>query len=443
MNPSDSVRRPKFLTYRIDEIPRKYATPDQLLQCFHSDDKTYVHVKSFVPSISDIEGGEHTATIQYQNEGRPRLDVAAEDIELDPDFQGFTPLNAPDENVAADIIAVTGLGGHAFGSWVNSRGHMWLRDYLPKDLMNRARILIYGYHSVLQKSHNRSSLRDYSDSFMQDLMGIRSQHGIKDRPIIFIGHSLGGLIVKKALSDLGPDVLSRMPIRSILFFGAPHTGLNIRALQAVVAGHANETLVRDLGENSSVLEDLAQSFEKIAKFIKIYSFVETHDTPVVEQINDELRRRSVREVMVSKNSARVGCPTETVRWVSSDHSEMVKLRKGQGGHYLFIVNILKEALQSAPEKWEGSMLRDTPLFDLPTEHNHWLQDHSLPTTPQRGYGRSATFQLVQSSPNSNTYGTTLEKEPPSVVQENEDSRSTQIESVGMHPASLQDDDTYW
>lgn len=38
-------------------------------------------------------------------------------------------------NSSFSIIAVTGLAGHAFGSW-RSRGspRMWLRDLLPKDI---------------------------------------------------------------------------------------------------------------------------------------------------------------------------------------------------------------------------------------------------------------------------------------------------------------------
>ncbi|RSL46584.1 hypothetical protein CEP54_013789 [Fusarium duplospermum] len=355
-----STGKSKFLTYRIDEIPSKYSTAEQLMQCFHSDDKVNVHVKSFVFSISDPEGREHTATVEYRASGTPRLDADAEDIELDQDFRGFTPLNSPSEHVAAEfisIIAVTGLGGHAFGSWVNSRGHMWLRDYLPKDLQDRARILIYGYPSTLRNSHSQSSLGDYSACFMQDLMGIRSQHGIQNRPIIFIGHSLGGLIVKKALSDLKPDVFSRLPVRAVLFFGAPHAGLNNTALRTMVAGQSTENLVRDLGPNSSALENLADSFERIACSIKIYSFVETHETPVVTEIDGTWQRGTRREMMVSKASAKLRCVTETVRNVNADHSQMVKLRKGQGSDYPYIVSIIKEALQSAPEKWQDSKPR--------------------------------------------------------------------------------------
>ena len=236
------------------------------------------------------------------------------------------------------IIAVTGLGGHAFGSWVNDRGEMWLRDYLPRDLQNRARILIYGYDSTVQGSRSISSIADYSEAFIQDLMGIRDDPVVQDRPIIFIGHSLGGLIVKHVILELDPEILGRLPVRSILFFGTPHRGLNTRALQTMVAGQPNAKLVSDLDADSEVLRSLSKKFSPISKFIKIYSFVESLHTAVVEDIDSTWRRGDRREIMVNKQSARLDCETETIRMVNrADHSQMITLRKKQGSDYPYIL----------------------------------------------------------------------------------------------------------
>jgi hypothetical protein len=47
--------------------------------------------------------------------------------------------------IKCSVIAVTGLAGHAFGSWRNRETQaMWLRDFLPKDVRN-IRIMTYGY----------------------------------------------------------------------------------------------------------------------------------------------------------------------------------------------------------------------------------------------------------------------------------------------------------
>ncbi|KAF2234249.1 hypothetical protein EV356DRAFT_415225, partial [Viridothelium virens] len=115
----------------------------------------------------------------------------------DDNFYGLTPLNSPEEPILADVIAVTGLAGHAFGSWACSPHQMWLRDFLPKDLKN-IRVLIYGYNSQLRAAHSRSLLGDHVRMFKQRLLTLSPSARVQHRPIIFVGHSLGCLLIKKA-----------------------------------------------------------------------------------------------------------------------------------------------------------------------------------------------------------------------------------------------------
>lgn len=54
-------------------------------------------------------------------------------LDLDINFHGFTPLHSrADSWTACDIVALSGLNGHAFGSFKQRGGpFMWLRDDLP------------------------------------------------------------------------------------------------------------------------------------------------------------------------------------------------------------------------------------------------------------------------------------------------------------------------
>lgn len=72
-------------------------------------------------------------------------------------------------NTCCSIIAVTGLGGHAFGSWSYSPRYMWLRDFLPKDLPH-VRVLTYGYNSQLKTASSRNILGDHVRMFKQRLI---------------------------------------------------------------------------------------------------------------------------------------------------------------------------------------------------------------------------------------------------------------------------------
>ncbi|KAL0631451.1 hypothetical protein Q9L58_009683 [Maublancomyces gigas] len=126
------------------------------------------------------------------------VDGGGEEIEVDVDshFRGLTPLNHL-ANPSVDVIAVTGLAGHAFGSWRSrNTGKMWLRDMIPIDLPN-ARILTYGYDTTLPGSKSNAQISEYANQFLESLKDARHD---PHRPIIFIGHSLGGLLIKEVRS---------------------------------------------------------------------------------------------------------------------------------------------------------------------------------------------------------------------------------------------------
>jgi hypothetical protein len=72
------------------------------------------------------------------------------------------------------VIAVTGLAGHAYGSWRSRENHkMWLKDFLPHDV-EKIRILSYGYDSNLIGHTTGSRLIDYQRHFIQQLENARS-----------------------------------------------------------------------------------------------------------------------------------------------------------------------------------------------------------------------------------------------------------------------------
>lgn len=93
------------------------------------------------------------------------------------------------------IFAVTGLAGHAFGSWKSRKsGKMWLRDLMPSDLPT-ARVFTYGYDTKLAGSKSNARISDYAKQFLHTVADARRCD--PQRPIIFIGHSLGGLVIKE------------------------------------------------------------------------------------------------------------------------------------------------------------------------------------------------------------------------------------------------------
>ena len=65
-----------------------------------------------------------------------------------------------------------------------------------------ARVMSFGYNSDTFFSKSITDIKDTAASLLNRLNDERQSKEEKERPIIFISHSLGGIVVKKVLDDL-------------------------------------------------------------------------------------------------------------------------------------------------------------------------------------------------------------------------------------------------
>lgn len=97
-------------------------------------------------------------------------------------------------------MAVHGLGGHPVRTWQHAETRAsWLQDFVPRDIRN-ARVMSYGYSSVVAFSKSTGRVKEFTRDLLERLKAVRLK---STRPIIFICHSMGGLIVKKVKTDAG------------------------------------------------------------------------------------------------------------------------------------------------------------------------------------------------------------------------------------------------
>ncbi|KAI0484176.1 hypothetical protein GGR56DRAFT_612699 [Xylariaceae sp. FL0804] len=288
----------------------------------------------------EIHGLSKTATILSSELRQIRQTIRLDErkqsyLALDLQFGGITTLFQPvAENHKTDLIAISGLGGHAFGSFKERGGsHMWLRDSLPNDLGNNTRIMIYGYDSAVASSDSFQTLDDIALRFRHCLSRLTEY---PDRPIVFVSHSLGGLVVKQMLAMLGQskspeDSILLRAVSGVVFFGVPHLGMDNSSLLAMSGGGPNRPLIEFLGTlNSQRLEKLQADFTAAADSIRIFVFFETKESPTAKQNErGEWKMDGPAVVLVNTASAtRCLTPAHPTLMcpVNETHSNMVKFK---------------------------------------------------------------------------------------------------------------------
>ncbi len=236
----------------------------------------------------------------------------------------------------SSCVAISGLGSHAFGSWKDRDSHfMWLRDALP-DHLQGARVLIYGYDSKLAESRSYQNLEDVASKFRQSLSVVLGER-ISSRPLIFVAHSLGGLVLKQAMIEMASEDASAAEFENfkatfaILFFGVPNQGMDIRSLHAMVRGQPNEPFTSYFDRDAGFLHQLINKFRETFHFrdSHIISFFETKASPTAKL--DSTGRWSMSgepAVLVDRHSAKSGRSWEDQRShlypINCTHSDMVK-----------------------------------------------------------------------------------------------------------------------
>ncbi|KAI1104890.1 hypothetical protein F4804DRAFT_169711 [Jackrogersella minutella] len=154
------------------------------------------------------------------------------------------PLDKSNVEPEIDIVFVPGLGAHPEDSWKSeSTGFNWTTDGLVRDFP-RARILLYMYESAWTGSLKVKQFM--SNIAMTLLNGLRSKREgrIQRRPIVFIGHSMGGLVIAKAITiaDSRRDKFPVMfeAIAAAIFFGTPFNGAAAASAAAMYAYYAEK-----------------------------------------------------------------------------------------------------------------------------------------------------------------------------------------------------------
>ncbi|KAM5528212.1 phosphorylase superfamily protein [Fusarium oxysporum f. sp. phaseoli] len=252
-------------------------------------------------------------------------------------------VDPPDADV--DIYFVHGLTGNRTSTWT-ARGQPapWPKMLLPSELP-KACILTYGYDAYVVSKSVASSNRliDHATNLLTDLTNDRRRRDASSRPLIFVVHSLGGLVCKEAilLSRNNPN-RSRQDffthIKGIVFMGTPHKGSwmadwsRIPAKTLGLVKSTNRSLLEVLETNNQYLESIHVRFLSMMREQR-----EAGRQLEVACFFEELPLSTVGKVVSKESATFEGYDPITIH---ANHADMVKFRSTEENGFKRVVGEL-------------------------------------------------------------------------------------------------------
>ncbi|KAM0260900.1 hypothetical protein ACHAQJ_002519 [Trichoderma viride] len=249
-------------------------------------------------------------------------------------------------NYPVDIIAVHGLNGDAFSTWRHHQdGTLWLRDLLPGFLPG-CRVYTYGYPSKIF-AQSSARVEEYARDLLISLRDSREDSTIGKRSVIFVCHSLGGIVFKQALviahqdDNLYGDVLKS--VIGVAFLATPHRGSSVANLGSVFGTIVNSfmgpravrtDLLNHLIYDSDALQKLSTSARNRLGNISVVSCYENNPTAPLTTL------------VVSPASATLGIPNEELIPMFEDHRSICRF-PGETESYMKLAKALRRMASQA------------------------------------------------------------------------------------------------
>jgi pimeloyl-ACP methyl ester carboxylesterase len=220
------------------------------------------------------------------------------------------------------VLLVHGLGGHAYDTWRCGGGKQSHLDetFLPRWLADDgATLAVYGYDAPVSRLRGTAMhLTDQSTNILNRLL---AEPSLERGPLILIGHSLGGLIIKELLraaesqarfEHRAADLIER--VEKVAFLATPHSGSDLarrrdRLRILVRPSAATASLVRN-DQNLKVLNNWYRHF--------------ANERGLAHLILTETRPTSILGMIVQPDSADPGLANVQTVPIGTDHAGICK-----------------------------------------------------------------------------------------------------------------------
>ncbi|KAI9172632.1 Vegetative incompatibility protein [Paramyrothecium foliicola] len=261
---------------------------------------------------------------------------------------GLTTVYTPaSSSPIAELVFIHGLGGNSRKTWsfTTDPRQFWPQAWLPSDPdFTETRIHVFGYNADWRdRQYSPLSIHDFAQSLIGEL---KNDPDIRRAasPIIFVCHSMGGCVAKKAyiLARIDPtckDLAQR--VHSMFFLGTPHRGADLAPIlkSILTLAWGKKPFFEGLLLGSDTLAETNDAFRHYALDLGLWSFYETR--PVKTKLLDKM--------IVEKASATLGYPNEEIAAMNADHRHMCKFENTGDPNYRLLRNALNTAIDSIRE----------------------------------------------------------------------------------------------
>lgn len=246
------------------------------------------------------------------------------------------------EKPLIDVVFVHGLTGDPTKTWKSKDG-AW-PEWMSKDHPN-IRILTFGYPASRWKKWVNQEL----DIFELAKLGteLLCGKGVGERPIVFIAHSLGGIVTKLILNHcFGSDddqesALVNRTVR-VMFLATPHAPPALPAVVKHFLPNLSSAHVTALSGQTTVLENIKETYGKLVT-----------SNPILKNIAyyEALSLGGVVTV-VPKDCADPGITGTALIPIESDHENICKPMSRDSQIYVSVNRHVRQALKVASEEPE-------------------------------------------------------------------------------------------
>ncbi|KAL9026459.1 MAG: hypothetical protein Q9196_004878 [Gyalolechia fulgens] len=270
-----------------------------------------------------------------------------------------------------DIVFVHGLNGDPHNTWTAENSKVfWPSQILPPILIDeKPRVLVYGYDAHVASFTDGASndkIHNHAEQLIAALQSDRRIRKATERPIVWVAHSLGGLVVKNALiysseiRGIKTEHLRSVFVSTygILFLGTPHHGSDIAQwgnrlewiCSVMLPKKVVDTqpqLVDALKTNNETLQVIDRQFIQIMSRFHIYFFHEGKPTDL----------KGTLRVIVDETSASPTVQDVERAVIQADHSHICKFENEHAPGFDLVVEGIQRYAEQAPaiitQRWNA------------------------------------------------------------------------------------------